>query len=175
MNPFFRILIIFLFSVNSFAEVVCINNAKEYLELKEKLPVLFQKLPIKLGGEKLADPSYLLSYDVFATLTISLHGDAIVLKTDSWQGPKGHVLSKKPEEVKSVCFDSTTKKMKIRFVVDAEEFTAVYTDTEVRHPQVTLKKISATQERAILEKIYKKVPGKALPIIETPSSQMEIK
>ncbi len=170
MNSIFRILIIFLFSVNSFAEVVCINNAKEYLELKEKLPVLFQNLPIKLGGES---PGQV--YDVFATLTISLHGDAIVLKTDSWQGPKGHVLSKKPEEVKSVCFDSTTKKMKIRFVVDAEEFTAVYTDTEVRHPEVTLKKISATQERAILEKIYKKVPRKALPIIETPSSQMEIK
>lgn len=168
MNLFFRIFIISLFSVNAFAEVICMRNAKEYLELKEKLPVLFQKLPIKLGGES---PGRI--YDVFAAITISLQGDAIMLLTDSWQGPMGHYRN--PAEVKSVCFNSTTKEMTISFVVkDANDFTAFYTDTEVRLPEITLKKISTTQERAILEKIYKKVPNKAVPIIETPAAQKEI-
>lgn len=168
MNLFFRIFIISLFSVNAFAEVICMRNAKEYLELKEKLPVLFQKLPIKLGGES---PGRI--YDVFAAITISLQGDAIMLLTDSWQGPMGHYRN--PAEVKSVCFNSTTKEMTISFVVkDANDFTAFYTDTEVRLPEITLKKISTTQERAILEKIYKKVPNKAMPIIETPAAQKEI-
>ena len=168
MNSFFRIFIITLFSVNAFAEVVCIRNAKEYNELKEKLPVLFQKLPIKLGGES---PGRI--YDVFAAITISLQGDAIMLLTDSWQGPMGHYRN--PAEVKSVCFDSVTKEMTISFVVAAaKDFTAFYADTEVRLPQITLKKISASQERALLEKIYKKMPGNALPIIETPSAQKEI-
>lgn len=168
MNSFFRILIIFLFSANAFAEVICIRNAKDYIELKEKLPVLFQKLPVKLGGES---PGRI--YDVFAAITISLQGDAIMLLTDSWQGPMGHYRN--PAEVKSVCFDSVTKEMTISFVVaDAKNFTAFYTDTEVRMPQITLKKITAAQERAILEKIYKKLPGTALPIIETPTAQKDI-
>ena len=158
MNLFFRIFIISLFSVNAFAEVICMRNAKEYLELKEKLPVLFQKLPIKLGGES---PGRI--YDVFAAITISLQGDAIMLLTDSWQGPMGHYRN--PAEVKSVCFDSVTKEMTISFVVvNTKDFVAFYTDTEVRLPQLTLKKISAAQERAILEKIYKKVPEKVMPI-----------
>lgn len=168
MNSFFRIFIITFFSVNAFAEVVCIRNAKEYLELREKLPVLFQKLPIKLGGES---PGRI--YDVFAAITISLQGDAIMLLTDSWQGPMGHYRN--PAEVKSVCFDSATKEMTISFVVkDAKDFVAFYSDTEVRLPQIALKKISAAQERAILEKIYKKIPSKAMPMIEPPSSQKEI-
>lgn len=129
--------------------------------------MLFQKLPIKLGGES---PGRF--YDIFAAITISLHGDTIMLLTDSWQGPKGHYRN--PAEVKSVCFDLVTKEMTISFVTESKNFEAHFSDDEVRLPEITLKKISLAQERAILEKIYKKVPRKAMPIIETPSAQREI-
>lgn len=169
MKVFFRISIIALFfSVDTFAATICMRNAKEYIELKEKLPVLFQKLPIKLGGES---PGRL--FDIYAAITISLQGNGIMLLTDSWQGPLGHYRN--PAEVKSVCFDMVTKEMTISFVTESKEFKAFFTDDEVRLPEITLKKISSSQEKMILEKIYKKVPSKVMPVIETPSgAQKEI-
>ena len=167
MKFFGQIFILSLFiSTSTFAAVVCVNNAKEYSALKEKLPTLFQKLPVKLGGES---PGKL--YDIFAAITISVQGDAIMLLTDSWQGPMGHYRN--PAEVKSVCFDTTSKEMTISFVTESKDFKAFYSEDEVRLPEITLKKISATQERAILEKIYKKVPGKAMPVVDTPSSSQK--
>lgn len=130
--------------------------------------MLFQKLPVKLGGES---PGRF--FDVFAAITISLQGEGIMLLTDSWQGPLGHYRN--PAEVKSVCFDLVTKEMTISFVTESKEFKAHFSDTEVRLPEITLKKITSAQERAILEKIYIKVPNKAMPKIEAPSSvQKEI-
>lgn len=162
------VLIFCIFSISAFAETVCISDAKEYAVMKEKLPVLFQKLPLKLGGES---PGRI--YDVYATIKIDFVGNAIVLLTDSWQGPLGHYNN--PAEVKTVCFDTVNSEMTISFKVkNTKDFTAFYTDKEVRLPEIVLKKISTAQEKSIIEKIYKKVPNKSMPIVESPTPQKEV-
>ena len=155
------------FPLSVLAQTVCIRNAKEFVAAKSTLPVLFRELPVKLGGES---PGNL--FDVFASIKISIQNDAIVLHTDSWQGPLGHYRDL--AEVASVCFDTDLKEMTISFKKGAKDFKAFYSDTQVRLPEITLKKINSAQESAILEKIYKKVPGKAMPIIEKPSAQKEV-
>lgn len=155
------------FAFGALAETVCVRDAKEFTAAKLKLPILFRELPVKLGGES---PGNL--YDVFASIKISIQNDAIVLHTDSWQGPYGHYRDL--AEVASVCFDTVLKEITISFKKNASDFKAHYSDTEVRLPDITLKKINMAQERAILEKIYKKVPSKVMPIIEKSSSQKEV-
>lgn len=164
MNSFCRVLILLLFSVNSFAEVTCIGNAKEYESLKEKLPLLFQTLPLKLGGES---PG--IFYDIFASIKISLMSEAIVLHTDSWQGPLGHYRDM--AEVKNVCFDSNSKEMTISFKNNAKDFEAKYSNTSVTLPELTLKKITTAQEKTLLEKIYRKIPAKSQPKSEQPAQK----
>lgn len=137
------------FSISSYAEKVCIHNGKDYEAFMDKLPVLFREIPIKLGGES---PG--LIYDVFAVIKININSDAIVLAAESWQGPLGYY--KDTVEVKNVCFDSDKNEMVISFLNNAKAFKGIYSDGALALPEITLKKVTPSQERVILEKINKK-------------------
>lgn len=154
MKLIFRIIIILSFSINSLAEVVCISSGKDHAELKEKLPQLFQELPVKLGGE--SKGRFLLStYEVFAVINIYIKSDVIVLGTDSWQGPLGQYKDK--VEVKKVCFNSANDEIVISFTNNAKDFKGKYADNTVTLPDILLKKISNSQEKDLISKINKKV------------------
>lgn len=166
MNSLSRIifLFLFLFSVNSFAETLCVNNAKDYAQYKASLPVLFRELPVKLGGE-----GSILFIKIFAVIKISIIENTIVLNSDSWQGPKGHY--KDMNEVKRVCFDMDSKEVIISFITKdkgrTKDFQAFFTDTQIRTPDLTLKKITNNQEDELIKKIYSKVSRKPSPKVES--------
>lgn len=166
MNSFGRILFLFLFlfSVNSYAETLCVNNAKDYAQYKASLPVLFRELPVKLGGEG----TVAFVVKVFAVIKISIIGNTIVLDANSWKGPQGHYND--TTEVKSVCFDMDSKEVIISFITKdkggTKDFQAFFTDTQIRTPEITLKKITNTQEKIIIDKIYAKA-RKPSPKVES--------
>lgn len=120
-----------------------------------------------------------LVYDIFATVRISFIGDTIVLRTDSWQGPYG--MYNDLSEVKSVCFNAETKEMVIKFKNDkTEDFKAKYTNTSVTIPEagskpaIELTKLTSAQERAILEKINRKIPASKRQPVDAQSKQKEL-
>ena len=160
MKSILLILIGLTFSINTLAETICVSSAKEYEELKDKLPLLFRELPVKLGGESAG-----LFYDVFAVIKINVRGESIILTTDSWQGPLGYYNDS--VEVKKVCFNLSNKEMTISFKNNAKDFVGKFTDKEVTLPDISLKKISTAQEKAISEKIKLKSGRSSEPSSES--------
>ena len=147
MKSVSSILIIFSFAANSFAEQVCISSGKEYAERKDKIPTLFQKLPLTIGGE--AKGNFI---DVIALVQIKIQSDAIVLIINSWPRLQA------PSEVEKVCFNSVNNEMVISFKNGADVFKGKVAGNAVILDDVILMELSPGEEINLLNRIKRKSP-----------------
>lgn len=138
-----------LFSSLVFAEQVCFGTAEEHDKVKEKLPVMFQTLPVTIGVDS---PGMIV--DVFVILKIQIQAPAIVFITDLYATTEGRVSDK--VEVKNLCYDTVSKALKVEFNNNAKPFDAVYGNNTVTTRGVVLKKLTAAEQKAIRTKLESK-------------------
>lgn len=134
------------------AEVFCFGNAEEYAFHKDKMPKLFQQLPLVIGAE---DKGFV--YDIYAILRISIQSGVLILASDSWRATARYSDT---NEVKEVCFDTIFQAMKVKFT-NGKKFEAKYTDTQIEVPGAVLKRISAADQARIIQKIQSKAASKS--------------
>lgn len=144
--------IILLNGICSHADELCIRDSTEFSSLKEKIPELFKEMPIVLGTDDEG-----MFVDIYVVLKIYVQKEAIVLKSESWQGVGYYTDS---GEIQKVCFNTKDNTLKIIFN-NNKEFKASYSKSEIKVPGATLKRITIEQQRAITNKINLKVKKKA--------------
>lgn len=160
MTKFSVFFISVLIATTAFAEDVCFNTLAEHAKVKNKLPELFQILPISLGANL---PGRMI--DIFVLLKIQSKGNSIVFKSDIYASTQGRTADE--TEVKNICYNPDTKSFEISFNTKAKVFkVAVMSVTSVLTEGVILKKIGANEHKEILEKLEGKGPA-------TTSSQVE--